>query len=604
METNNQNLQSPTPSQVPQEVKKWYKHKGLIAVALLVIIATAVSYLSLNRKDVGQICPAVIYGEYKNPITGETKTFGGCDMPPADWVKVVNKNDNTSSLQPVPAGWEDYRNDVLGLSFSYPPEWGNISTYPSESITGLEVLSSRITSEFLNSIDLIFKNAGRKISIYSEQHGGRNYTSPPYGPLDNVTTLKDAKDACNYKINYKQTDYLQEIFSDCRSGIKIAVVENTQDFGSPTGILYTYSLNYYGFKKLENGVFDYLLTSHAATSTRQQSKHLTAEEFLNQAGIKKDAYPNMTEFTAFVQSLKSYPPPVVETPVFTVPEGEDSNITLIRKYYYQIATGQLNDAYKQLINPYLSQEKFNETYQNTYKIQPRDFKKLAENRYECWVDYQGHNRDAEKHRLIVQIINGKIKQELFDVLTSSIITFGDFKAYAASRGDENIVVLRQNGNESIIDFAPNDFDKTLKTLIFVDVSFSPQGNYLMYVGGGWEWAYLRIYDIKNKKMALETSGGHGEFSPSESIYFFCEANEMGGNYAATVYKVPEFSVKVDLPKQHSEELKDFSNITCSADEKNRLIHFNFNGKYVKDGNYDENASKTYNVNLDTGEVVN
>lgn len=585
METNNQNLPDQVPSQTPQEPVKWYKHKGLIVIAILIVLAVVVS----------------------------------C-VPSTDLVNEVNKNDSIISTQPVPAGWKDYKNDVLGLSFSYSPEWGDISTYPSENITDLKTLRDKSDNSFNPSLNINFnKNtnvnfptAAPQVTIWSPKYGGLQYNGAGMGRVDNLLNLAESDSSCSYKISYQSIDSLQEIYNSCLNGVKVSVIEQTQyfnpaNFGGtvpPNGILYTYSLNYYGYKHLQNGEFDYLLTFYTATSTHQQPAHLTAEEFLNKAGIKNNNYPNLVEFTTFVHSLKSYSPPVVETSPFTVPENEDPNITLIRKYYYQIATGQLNEAYGRLISPNFSQEEFNETYQNTYKIQPRDFKKLSENNYEFWIDYQGHNREAEQHRLIVQIINSKIKQELFDVLTSSIATFGNMAVYGASRGEESIVVLRQNGIDSIIDLAPNNFDKTLETLIFVDVSFSPQGNYIMYVGGGWEWAYLRIYDIKNKKLALETSGGHGEFSPSESIYFFCEANEMSGNYAATVYKVPEFSVKVDLLKQHSEELKNFWNITCSADEKNRLIHFNFNGKYDKDGNYDEKASKTYNVNLDTGEAVN
>ncbi len=94
METNNQNLPA-SASLPPQQSKKWYQHKGFIAVAILAVVAAGVSYVALNKKD-NKVCLAIAYGEYKNPATGETKTFGGCDMPPAGWVKVVqtDKLDN------------------------------------------------------------------------------------------------------------------------------------------------------------------------------------------------------------------------------------------------------------------------------------------------------------------------------------------------------------------------------------------------------------------------------------------------------------------------------------------------------------------------------
>ena len=37
------------------------------------------------------------------------------------------------------AGWQTYRNDVLGISFSYPAAWGDAEVEPSNNITDLKL---------------------------------------------------------------------------------------------------------------------------------------------------------------------------------------------------------------------------------------------------------------------------------------------------------------------------------------------------------------------------------------------------------------------------------------------------------------------------------
>lgn len=590
MENTNENL-PPNPVQpLTPQPQKWYAHKGLLVIIILAVIAgvSVWAYFTYNQpKD-------------SAPITVNHKS---ATISPSS---AIITSSSPESLYPVPAGWKDYHNEVLGLSFSYSPKWGDMSNYPNGNITNLKTLgqdNNFTANSYLDYIRLNFSKSGPVVKMYSEQYGGETYLSPPYGPIDNLLTLKPTDSACNYKIDYQRGDSLQEIFNDCRDGIKISVIENVQHFSPPTGFLYTYSLSYYGYKRLQNGSFDYLLTSYTATSTRQQTLRLTADQFLKQAGVTQGNYPNFPEFATFVQTLKSYSPPMAQTPTFTIPAGEDPNITLIRKYYYLLATGQFNDAYQFLASPTSSQQKFQQDNQNIYKIQPRNFKQLTTNQYELWVDYQEHNKDAQQQRLIVEIINGKIKQDLFETLTSSVATFGNMVAYGASRGSKDIVVLKQGDSESIIDSAANNFDQTLETLIFVDVSFSPKGDYLLYTAGGWEWSFLRVYDIANKKQVLQTDGGHGEFNPSESIYFFCDKNDMGGNYEASVYQVPGFTVKLDLLKKFP-DLNSYADVSCSADQQNHNLQFKFTGKYDKNQNYDENAVKIYNVNLDTGELIN
>src|SRR3989338_5544085 len=481
METNNQNFPNPAPNQMPQPSKKWYQHKALLAVPVLVILGASFWYFGGNKNI---LCLAGIEG-LCNKEQGK------------------QPNPGNQTKKDLPEGWKEYRHEVLGLSFGYPPEWGEIDAYNNNNITNLELLNKQYgdsTSITNKSISFGFSKSGPRIEIFS-QKGGPTYLSPPYGPIDNLTSLTQTSNGCDYKINYQSGDRLQEIFSYCSEGAKVAGTEQEQPFNpssfSPgtipaNGILYTYNLKYFGFKHLQNGSFDYLLTTYTATSTRQQANRLTGQEFLNLASVKNNSYPNFSEFTSFVNSFEAFPPPARQNPAFDIPAGEDLNITLIRRYYYLLLTGQLKEAYQLLQNPALLEDKFiAETRVKIYQVKPRDFKKLSPNRYEFWIDYQEQNDALKEQRAVVSIINGKIQQDLLETLTSKVAELGSTTAYGASRCDRSIVVIRQGDNETIIDSAPNDFDKTLETLIFYDVAFSPKGNYIIYRAGGWEWGFIR-----------------------------------------------------------------------------------------------------------------
>ena len=602
MENDNQNQidQQPTLAPTPLPANKGFNYKGVLAGVFLAIVAAAGVWFYFNWN--------------------QTKNL----KPQADRQKSTNtpvESPTPASAFPVPAEWKNYHQDVLGLSISYPPKWGDVTTAPSNSITDLKTVVKDYQGDngYNNTLTVNFAQAKPKTSIYNQQYPGEKYNNVyawPLGYIDNFSTLKQTKNICSYKIDFQHQSYpdtLKEIYSDCQNGVKIAVIENMQHFNpanfSPStmpasGILYTYNLNYYGYKNLQNGSFDFLLTTYTATGTKQQTLQLTAEEFFKQTNIKASAYPNLSDFTTFVQNLKSFTPPIVTTPAFETPAGEDSNITLIRRYYYLLTSGQFSQAYQLLANSAVTQDKFvEESKTKIYQAKPRDFKKIAENKFEFWVDYQEQNKDPRQQRVIATIVNGKIKVDFEDTLTSTLTRFGNMLAYGASRGDKSIVLLKEGDKETIPDSAPNDFDKTLETLIFHSANFSPQGNYLLYGARGYEWSYLEIYDIKNKKLALKTGGGDGIFNSTDTLYFFCNKNDMGGDYNAKVYQAPEFTVKLDLLKKFP-ELKDYQNVSCTVNSKNNSLQANFTGKYDKNQNYIETASQTYNITLDTGELVN
>ncbi len=76
------------------KIQQWYSYQGIIAILTLGILAIGVIYFAKSKvvvKNIERICPSVIYGEYKNPQTGEVKNFAGCNAPEFGWEKVDTK---------------------------------------------------------------------------------------------------------------------------------------------------------------------------------------------------------------------------------------------------------------------------------------------------------------------------------------------------------------------------------------------------------------------------------------------------------------------------------------------------------------------------------
>ena len=184
METNNQNL-SPNPPQVQTIIppNKWYKHKGLITIVVLIIIAAGVSYFALNKKD-DTNCIAVVYGQYKNPQTGETRMFGGCKQPPAYWIKMANGNSNpnqqqnNSSATVNPSStnistWKTYSNTIYGVEIKYP---SSLTVQDENSSSASLDLTNTATTTYWQGITIRLYNNPDGLS--SSDWWSKNHTTP------------------------------------------------------------------------------------------------------------------------------------------------------------------------------------------------------------------------------------------------------------------------------------------------------------------------------------------------------------------------------------------------------------------------------------------
>jgi hypothetical protein len=107
MESNNQNLQTPiTPTPIPLAAKRWYQHKGLLAIAILAVLIVVFSWIYFAKQPV-------------TPIVNSVATQPTNTLSPAIAASTTPLPTGTSQV----SGWKIYTNTELGFSFQYPPTY-------------------------------------------------------------------------------------------------------------------------------------------------------------------------------------------------------------------------------------------------------------------------------------------------------------------------------------------------------------------------------------------------------------------------------------------------------------------------------------------------
>jgi len=243
-------------------------------------------------------------------------------------------------------------------------------------------------------------------------------------------------------------------------------------------------------------------------------------------------------------SINTFKPVPSQEKIFEIVEKEDPNITTIRKYYFEIEKGNLENAYNMYQDKNVSFETYKEWYKNTIMVNPIDFEKLTDNRYQFKVELQDNNQKQELYRLIMEVNEGKIIPISSEEIVAGPISFGNVTAFVIQKqvgiySFKTYLMLSENGKEQVLDEELSN-DGAGKRF-FGPLEFSPDGNYLISPVAGYEWRGANIYDIKNKKRVLELSIPLiTNFTSNEKYFFACAENELGGEYYAKIYSVPDF----------------------------------------------------------------
>lgn len=537
--------------------------------------------------------------------------------------------------------WQEYRQNVLGVAFCYPAEWGEPRADPIKNITRISDMKETFAVQNIyygNALDIVFeKNSRMHIRLFNNQYSGKSQRdiNEPYvyyesGSTDDVASLKNGGSICDYKIEYDykynpemKPGVLTTIYSDCASDTKAALTQNEEFFDfSNIGTVFTYDLRLLSFKKLTNGYFDNVLVGREIDKANQIHEKLgTLDEFFNSKKTTsvKDGVPTKTneqynrerkEFDQFISSIVSFSPfPVVQSE-FKQITGEDQNTTTIRRYYWLIASGKLDEAYAMYADKTgTSLDKFKERYGNAYSAEPYDFKNVETNRYEFHVKYQDHNLSPMEFRVVMDVNGNVVKTVLLEEYMTDVAKYGTMTSYSARRGDKNYVFLNKDGKEIIVDQGDANYDSEYKNIsdvkFFSDPQFSPNGNYLIFGMSGYEWSAGNIYDIQNSKKI----GGSVEsdlsgvdiynFTSDEKTLYLCSSAGMESGPGGKMYSVPGFSTEYDVLSDPRS--KNFMNVDCSYDKDSNSISFKLSD-YSEGGKSQDDKTLTLKYNLTTKKI--
>jgi len=508
----------------------------------------------------------------------------------------------------VPAEWKYYKNEVLGISFYYPPEWGDPYTSPSRAITNLAKINEKYKdtgSIFAFMVKINFPRENTPvITIYNDEYKGRLYPNAyayRFGPIDNFLEMKKSGDICKYKIKFDhRPDYegtFDEVYSKCSNKVRTYITRNREVYFG-TKVLYNYALRDSSFIKLQNGYFDNAFIDYFYSATQTPNNKIDLEDLSKKAheSYQKDK----KSFVIFVNSIKAFGPVLPKEKSFQIISGEDPNITTIRKYYFEITKGNLQNAYNMYKEKKVSFETYKEWYKDALIANPVEFKKMGDNCYKFKVQFQNHNQEQELYRVTMKVDEGKIIPISSEKIIESPISFGNITAFVKQRFSKTYLVLSENRKEQILDEGSNSLLGD-SPIIAGPLKFSPEGNYLISHVYGWEWHGINVYDVKNKKRVLKLCLPFvANFTPDEKYFFACARDDFFGAYYNIIYSVPDFKeiYNPSPEKDHWYYAKE-----CEYDKDKQVIRFKLDVYSIKgETKQKEKQSKIVEFSTITGGI--
>jgi hypothetical protein len=539
---------------------------------------------------------------------GHTNYIGTCSKDP-QFLDIFGKILASFRVK-VPVGWKYYKNDVLGISFYYPPEWGDPYTEPSRTLTDLLKINENYQdtgNDFAFMVKIYFSREYRAtINICNNKYEGELYPNVfafRFGPIDNFLEMKKSGDICNYKIKFdRRPSYestIDEVYSNCSNKVKTYITRNMEIYEHGTLKLYNYALQDSSFVKLQNGYFDNVFINYFYSAIQTPNDKLGLQDLLKEGN--ENYQKDKENFVLFVNSINVFKPVPPQEKSFQIIQREDSNITTIRKYYFQITKGNLENAYDMYQDKKVSFEIYNEWYRDTLMANPVEFEKIGDNRYQFKVQFQDHNREQELYRVVMEVNEEKIIPISSEKIVTNPISFGNITAFVKQRQSKTYLVLSENGKEQILD---QGSDSPLNweggPVISGPLAFSPKGNYLMCDIYGWEWGGTNIYDVKNRKIVLELSSPFiASFTPNEKYLFACAQNDFSGESYGTVYSVPDFK---EIFNALTEEDYMYMNMDCEYDKEKQVVRFKMYNIYNPKTEQMEKQSKIVEFSAVTGET--
>lgn len=585
-------------------------YAGIITNALIIVIIVAFF-----------IAVAFVWKEIDSSRVVDNQ-YGKLSLPNQNANQDDKTVDNVNNFQE----WAVYEHPILGLKFEYKKEWGDPATAPYNNITNLATVNEKFFGEnpYVNSVSISFAKQGPSIQIFNDNYKGELYPNArayQYGPIDNFSTLKNAVNICDYKINFPNnpsgTGIIVEGYSECVSNVKTALLKDTKFFSS-VGIKYQYNVTHYGFKKLENGYLDNLLAKFIVGYTRQiDNADVSFDNFFDNelirhgtttlALISAQKYEQDKEdFSRFVNSIKAFKPEERKIQLTEISKNDSADIVLIKQYYNHIVKGELSEAYNMYLKKDVSFDEYNSWYKSVILASPRDFKNINGHTYRFYVDYQDGNMAPQVYRVTMDINSGKISFVSSEEIISKEVIFNEIKAFVKIVNNYTYVILVKDGWEIEVDKTEHGSEMSI---MFANPTFSPDGKYLIYGANGWEGSAIRVYDIVgNKKVSTNFNAARDYgFSKDNNYFYVCANSEMSGDRYVNIYSLPNFILRKsddDLGVFNDFKNKPLNSLSCKMDLDKNILHISvssyedYNGKntffgFLYDYNFDDKTVIKY-----------
>jgi len=555
---------------------------------------------------------------------------------------ISDKKENFSSRRDkviCQKDWDKYENDVLGLGFCYPHEWGEVLIEPIKNLTLLEGAVEEYSKDehnaYSNSIFIKFKNLESKayenrnnieLHLFNDKYGGEYYPNAQAynkGYIDNISALKNSKDICAYRTNFTELwsgqGRITEFWDECKKGVKTRILNHEEYFDKN---LYSFELESLAYLNLENGSFDDLLIKRKYLYISQVEKRIGGFEDVfeaknyssnvdNSKVISLEEYDRQkSEFAEFVKNIYSYKPIIQEKEDFKILEGEDEKITIIRKYYWLLENNKSEEAYRMHFRNNSSADDFKSLYGKVFRIEAKDFEKTDDNMYKFFIDYQNHNKEKELYRIMMRVSDDfRIEIISTEKIVSEMVKFndGNYVAYAKEQNGKNFVILERYGAEFVVDSGEAKYNEKNSNIgevkFFGDIKFSPHGNYLIYKMFGWEWMIAYVYDIQNDKKVFEFNAPEKfDFSKDENYFFVCSKDGMAGKASGNIYKVSNFDKQFEIFDSKNDIY--IEDMDCSYDESRNEVSFVYKEGCEYDGDIKNECKKNEIIySLDQNKMV-
>lgn len=472
---------------------------------------------------------------------------------PVEQPKLINNlsDPKIDSNTTIPKNWKEYRNNLLGISFKYPPEWGNVQIEPYRNLTHLKEFKDQLIKDYPESdqvINVRFQNSTVFISLkfVGNEYLGDKYPNSKvddFGYIDNFSQLQKSGNICDYHFSFGPSENfsgnLSEIYNTCVDGIK-TVVTADNILASQN---YTFKSEQFFFKKLNNGYFDNLLIRYFIESDHSLNNIADQDKLFPQEKLK-----DMSLFRKFVSTIQSFTPVTTNNIIPKIDSSDSQDIKTIKQYYSLLVNQKLTEAFAIHQNPKFSFEDFTSWYNQIFGANVYNIKQISSNTYRFDVDLSEKNQPVLKYRITTEVNNNKINNLSSEQILSNEVKFGDYIAYSRLKSNKNEIVLIKNGEEKVIDSGDNDYENNFSTTVsFYEPSFSPLGNYLIYSSSGWEWLSVNLYDItKQQKISIDLDYADIFFSQDEKYLLSCTSTSIGSGVSAKIYSSPDFGVKRDF----------------------------------------------------------